>query len=137
MSGFDLDPDVMSVARDRKFFDEVATDIDSLLALSPDLLIVATTPTATIDLIGSIRTDIPTMDVAGAKVPVLQVATDLPGFVGTHPMAGRETSGPTASSAALFRGATWVVIEGGEAGAERLVESAIADLGARVVNMTA
>ncbi|MFV1999310.1 MAG: prephenate dehydrogenase/arogenate dehydrogenase family protein [Acidimicrobiia bacterium] len=135
--GFDLDPDVMSVARDRTFFDEVASDIDALIARAPDLLVIAAPPTATVDLVGSIRTDIPTMDVAGVKVPVLEVAVHLPRFIGTHPMAGRETSGPTAASAALFKGATWVVVGGGDAGAEQLVTSAVADLGARVVNMTA
>jgi len=135
--GCDLDPDVMAVAMNRGFFDERASDIHSMLARQLDLLIIAAPPTATIELIGSIRTNLPTMDVAGVKEPVLEVAAGIPRFIGTHPMAGRETSGPRAASAALFRGATWVVVEGGDTDARQLVESVIGDLGASVVNMTA
>lgn len=135
--GCDLDPDVIAVAKERRFFDEVSPDIESLIATAPDLVVVAAPPTATVDVIGSLRTDIPTMDVAGVKEPIIEVAGHLPRFIGTHPMAGRETSGPSAASAALFRGATWVVVGGGDSAAEQLVVSVIADLGARVVEMTA
>jgi prephenate dehydrogenase len=77
------------------------------------------------------------MDVSGVKAPVLDVAGHLSGFVGTHPMAGRETSGPTAASAALFRGASWVVADGAEPDADTSVVEVIESLGARVVRMSA
>ncbi|MCL1594182.1 MAG: prephenate dehydrogenase/arogenate dehydrogenase family protein [Actinomycetia bacterium] len=137
VAGVDPDPDVMDIASERGFFDKAHHTIDSLLSASPDLVVVAAPPTATIDLVGSIQFGGPIMDVAGVKVPVLAVAEDLPGFVGTHPMAGRETSGPRAASASLFKGASWVVVEGGADAAQEVVESAIESLGARVVAMAA
>ena len=137
VTGMDPDPDVMDVATERGFFDGTHPSIDALLSSSPDLVVIAAPPTATVDLVGTIRFDGAIMDVAGVKAPVLEVAGDLPGFVGTHPMAGRETSGPTAASASLFNGASWVVIEGGDDAAQSIVESAIDSLGARVVLMAA
>ncbi|MET9440496.1 prephenate dehydrogenase [Streptomyces sp. NPDC006610] len=51
-------------------------------------------------------------DVASVKErpgrDVLSLA-DPAGFIGGHPMAGRELSGPLAASAALFEGRTWVL----------------------------
>ncbi len=59
-------------------------------------------------------------DVAGVKQDVVQRVSDalladgagddvLARFVGGHPMAGSERSGPAAADAALFSGATWVL----------------------------
>ncbi len=52
-------------------------------------------------------------DVGSTKADVLRWAAEfLPEhvhFVGGHPMAGKETSGPGAASADLFRGATWAI----------------------------
>jgi len=52
-------------------------------------------------------------DVCSTKSDIMRWADEfLPEavhFVGGHPMAGRETSGPAGASADLFRGATWAV----------------------------
>jgi len=52
-------------------------------------------------------------DVCSTKADVMRWAAEyLPEgvhFVGTHPMAGRESSGPAAASIDLFRGAAWAV----------------------------
>ncbi|PFG74427.1 prephenate dehydrogenase [Tepidiforma thermophila] len=52
-------------------------------------------------------------DVCSTKAEVMRWAAEyLPEnvhFVGGHPMAGREKSGPEAASATLFQGATWAV----------------------------
>jgi len=52
-------------------------------------------------------------DVCSTKAEVMRWAAEyLPEnvhFVGGHPMAGREKSGPEAASASLFEGATWAV----------------------------
>jgi prephenate dehydrogenase len=64
----------------------------------------------------------------------------LPGFVGGHPMAGRETSGFAASDPDLFRGCAWVLcLEPGETDLTRWLTLAtlITTLGARVVPATA
>ncbi|MEU4428965.1 prephenate dehydrogenase/arogenate dehydrogenase family protein, partial [Actinoplanes sp. NPDC024001] len=52
-------------------------------------------------------------DVAGVKGEperhVLRLAPDPASYVGGHPMAGRERSGPLAATAELFTGKTWVL----------------------------
>ena len=56
-------------------------------------------------------------DVAGVKVPVVREVGELLAsqprvahhFVGGHPMAGSERSGPRAGDPALFNGATWIL----------------------------
>jgi prephenate dehydrogenase len=70
-------------------------------------------------------------DVAGVKVPVVKAAAVLPRFVGGHPMAGRETSGPAHASGSLFRGATWVLTtDGAETGDLEFLSDLVAQLGA-------
>ncbi len=135
--GYDPDPDVRSLLEDLSIVDEVADDLEDVVDGDVDLIVVAAPPKATIEILAMIDTDVPTMDVTGVKSPVLDVASTIPNFIGTHPMAGRETAGPRAATPALFKGATWVVIEGADADAQRLVESAIVELGARVVRMEA
>lgn len=52
-------------------------------------------------------------DTCSTKADVLRWATELlpdtAHFVGGHPMAGREKSGPEAAAADLFQGATWAI----------------------------
>lgn len=81
-------------------------------------------------------------DVSSAQARVRREAAafgcDLTRFVGGHPVAGRERSGPEAAVADLFHGRAWVVVdEPGSAPARaRVVE--LAELaGARPVLMTA
>jgi prephenate dehydrogenase len=77
------------------------------------------------------------IDVASVKGPIAAAART-PRFVGTHPMAGREVTGPDAARGALFRGATWVVVPNGANEADvQLVEEIIRALGARPLQMTA
>lgn len=58
-------------------------------------------------------------DVASVKERTQQEAAalgcDLTRFVGGHPMAGREQSGPLAARAELFRDRPWVLTPGGDA----------------------
>jgi prephenate dehydrogenase len=116
----------------------VVDTLDAVLNAGVDLLVVAAPPKATIEIVSTLDTSIPTMDVAGVKQPVVLASHSNLRFVATHPMAGRETSGPQAATAALFRGAAWVVIEGdADADAMKVVTQAIADLGARMLIMTA
>ena len=54
------------------------------------------------------------VDTAGVKADILRdvraTVGDAVHFVGTHPMAGRERSGPGAARADLFEGRPWVVV---------------------------
>jgi prephenate dehydrogenase len=135
--GYDADPDVRSALEGLSIVDEIAESPGAVVEGNVDLIVVAAQPKATVEILSSIETDLPTMDVTGVKTPVIDAAADLPRFVGTHPMAGRETAGPQAATPALFKGATWVVVDESDEAAARLVESVITELGARTVRMKA
>ena len=135
--GHDGDPDVGARALELGLIDRHLDDLAALATSPPDLIVVAAPPKATVEIVASLDVKTPVMDVSGVKVAVCEAAADLPQFVGTHPMAGRETSGPDAASAALFNGASWVVVDGGTDDARAMVHGVIEELGARPVHMTA
>lgn len=135
--GYDADGDILNEARDLNLASEYVDSVEELEATDPDIVIVAIPPKATIEVLSGMDTDAVVMDVAGVKTPVMAAGAHLSGFVGTHPMAGRETAGPRAASAALFSGASWVVIEGAAPRARALVVAVIEALGARIVPMSA
>ena len=137
VSGYDADPAVSALAAEADLVDDVASSVADLLDGDPDLIVVAAPPTATVEIVSTLSWDGVVMDVAGVKAPVVAAAAHLPGFVGTHPMAGRETSGPTAATAALFHGASWVVVEGAAPSSLALATDAIESLGARPIHMSA
>ncbi|KAB1643882.1 prephenate dehydrogenase [Gulosibacter chungangensis] len=70
---------------------------------------------------------------------VRETGADLSRYVGSHPMAGRETGGPLAGRADLFTGRPWVVASHEETTVFGLqeVEGLALDLGSNVVSMTA
>jgi prephenate dehydrogenase len=79
-------------------------------------------------------------DVGSVKAPICREARrlGLGGFVGGHPMAGRERSGFAASSPDLFRGRTWVLVHAPEAAPQaRVVARMARALGARVRRLSA
>jgi len=100
-----------------------------------DLAVVAVAPSATANvavglLTGNVAATV--VDTAGVKASVLQDVRREMGraghFVGTHPMAGRERSGPGAARADLFEGRPWVLVES-DAEAEALARaSALVEL---------
>jgi prephenate dehydrogenase len=136
-AGWDPDPDTLEAARLRGAFDSVRATPEVPTAADADVIVLAGPPRAVIDTAAVMETDALVMDVAGVKVPVLEAASGRR-FVGTHPMAGRETSGPEAASPALFRGAAWVIVTDGAAeGDLASVESLVATLGARSIRMSA
>ncbi len=137
VTGYDADPDAVRIATERSLVSRFLSTIQDVVAARPDIIIVAAPPMATIEILARLDTDVAIMDVVGVKAPVAEVATHLPRYVGTHPMAGRETSGPATASAALFRGASWVVVEGADPEADAVAMAVIETLGARVVRMPA
>lgn len=91
-----------------------AAGADLVIAAVPPAAIPAVLATAA----GVAAPDALLTDVAGVKDAVVRRVTealggvDSPGlarFVGGHPMAGSERSGPAAGDPALFSGATWVL----------------------------
>jgi prephenate dehydrogenase len=110
---------------------------EDLVASDVDLLVLAGPPRVILDQVATLTTDVLVVDVAGVKGEIVAAAAPSR-FVGTHPMAGREIKGPEGATPSLFRGATWVVVTDGAAPDDLdVVESVLAELGARPLRMTA
>lgn len=100
----------------------VAVDIGAGLPLArldgeqPELVVVAAPPDVTTDVVQRALADYPgatVVDIASVKASIqAELRTrgaDLGRYVGTHPMAGREKSGPVAARGELFTSMPWVL----------------------------
>jgi prephenate dehydrogenase len=129
--------------------DRVASDPSDAIA-EADLVVLAGPPLSLVatlagfgpggPLEGALGSDTTLTDVASTKRVAVAAAEDAGlRFVGGHPMAGRETSGWTASDAELFVGRPWVVTPaaGSTAADVQRVEWLASVCGARPVRMTA
>ena len=134
--GWDLDPEALDGAERIGAVTPIGGFDPGVLG-SDDLLVLAAPPSAVCSTLRQLETAALVIDVASVKAPIID-AVGTERFVGTHPMAGREITGPDAARAGLFRGATWVVVPDGAAELDiRTVESIVTDLGARPVRMGA
>ena len=113
---------------------------------APALVVVAAPPDVTADVVRAELAawpDAVVTDVASVKGYVLdelcESGADLSRYVGSHPMAGRERSGPAAAVPDLFVGRPWVIADSGASSAQALlaVRSLAVDLGAIPVEMDA
>ncbi|KQN86357.1 prephenate dehydrogenase [Arthrobacter sp. Leaf69] len=100
----------------------VAVDIGAGLPLArldgeqPELVVVAAPPDVTADVVERALKDYPEATVvdiasvkAGIQAELRTRGADLSRYVGTHPMAGREKSGPVAARGELFTSMPWVL----------------------------
>ncbi|NCT89760.1 prephenate dehydrogenase [Cellulomonas sp. APG4] len=115
-------------------------------SVPPRLVVVAAPPDVTADVVraeleawpGAVVTD-----VASVKSAVLaelrESGADLTRYVGSHPMAGSERSGPTAARPDLFAGRPWVVVGSPASSGEAVlaVRNLAVDLGASPVMLDA
>ncbi len=112
---------------------------------SPRLVVVATPPDqlgseiarALVDFPGAVVTDVGS--IKSKPLAFLEESSlDLGRYVGSHPMAGSERSGPLASSADLFDGRTWAVIHRPDCDTAALqrVDELVRTCGAVVVHMS-
>jgi prephenate dehydrogenase len=106
----DPSPTALALARD------VGAGVVDDGAATPDLVVVASPPDVTAKVVLEqlhLHPHATVTDVASVKLGVVQQlaasGADLRRYVGGHPMAGRERSGPVASRADLFMGRPWVV----------------------------
>ncbi len=109
-------------------------------AVAPMLVVLAVPPSAVIEQARGVLAEFETAivtDVTSVKSPLAR-EIDNQRFVGGHPMAGKERSGPLAASAKLFEGRPWAIVphEGSGAEAVALVEELAVALGAVRVHMT-
>jgi prephenate dehydrogenase len=130
----------------------VAVDIGAGLPLSrlgdeqPELVVVAAPPDVTADVVERSLAGYPAatvVDIASVKAAILADlrgrGADLGRYVGTHPMAGREKSGPVAARGELFTSMPWVLCPSAETspGALQSAHALATDLGAVVTQFAA
>ncbi len=137
----DISPTVVALARDMGAGQPTGEDS---AAACVDLVVVATPPDVTAAVTRQALLDHPSAvvtDVASVKAPVVTALAASPGaarFVGGHPMAGRERSGPLAARGDLFEGRPWVLTPTGATAGSSLqrVRRLVTDLGAAVIEIT-
>ncbi|WP_138443028.1 prephenate dehydrogenase [Sinomonas susongensis] len=121
-------------------------ELDADRGAEPQLVVVAAPPDVTADVVERSLARWPhavVVDIASVKSAILDELrrrpADLSRYVGTHPMAGREKSGPVAARGELFTSMPWVVCAHREASddAVRLAKALGADLGATVMEFDA
>ncbi|MFO7547712.1 MAG: prephenate dehydrogenase/arogenate dehydrogenase family protein [Acidimicrobiia bacterium] len=137
VAGWDPDPTALDGAVSLQALDSRTAGPDEAV-MGADLVVAAGPAEAVVDLLGGLETDALVTDVAGVKTPVVAAGARLPHFVGGHPMAGRETSGPIGASGSLFRGALWILtVDGAGSGDLERMRGIVTSLGATPVEMTA
>lgn len=113
---------------------------------NPDIVVVATPPDAIPALVAEVLGKFPdavVTDVGSVKAPILAAVAGMADehrrYVGSHPMAGSQFTGPLTASGDLFRDRTWVVTpnNGNSPDDVAIVEKLARDVGARVVTMPA
>ena len=126
----------------RRAVSETAASVTAASARA-DVLVLAAPPAANLRLLRELARAKPDglviTDVGSAKRAICAEAERLRlrGFVGGHPMAGRERSGFAASSPDLFRGCAWILTPGrGAAAATRVVSRLVRAVGARPALLT-
>ena len=115
--GTDYDNSARAGAVKRKAFDRVENRLTPAIR-DADIVIVATPIMAMQDLLKTIGPDLPegcvVTDVGSSKKVVLAWAEEyLPkkvNFVGGHPLAGKETSGPETADGNLFKGKAYCIV---------------------------
>lgn len=135
--GWDPDQSIGERALERGGFDELVATRQTACQGPLDLVVFAGPPAAAVEFVANSEVPWLTIDTAGAKATITG-ASKLARFVGTHPMAGREVSGPEAATESLFNGATWVITTDGASESDiTFVEAMVAAMGARPMRMTA
>lgn len=115
--GTDYDNSARAGAVKKKAFDRIENRLSPTVR-NADIVIVAIPVMAMQDLLSTIGPELPegcvVTDVGSSKKVVLQWADEyLPKgvqFVGGHPMAGKETSGPETADANLFKGKAYCIV---------------------------
>jgi prephenate dehydrogenase len=153
--GYDLDPSTRAMARTgaaqalKAARWQVAPSVADAVTAA-ELVVIATPLTAVArvldDIAGAGFAGLVT-DVVSVKEPVRELVARrlrggglrLAGYVGGHPMAGRETAGFAATDPALFRGCAWALCLDEETSLDDWLALArlLTGLGARVVPTTA
>ncbi|MEA4814805.1 MAG: prephenate dehydrogenase/arogenate dehydrogenase family protein [Oscillospiraceae bacterium] len=113
--GTDKSPEVCYRALERGLIDEIGENTEDAIA-SADVVYLCMDPRGIIDMLAKLRDTFRpgalVTDVGGIKGAIMDGATVLPesvDFIGSHPMAGKETSGVENADAAIFAGAHYII----------------------------
>jgi prephenate dehydrogenase len=144
--GFDADRAVLGSAAERSGLSAASSLVECVRGATlvfvctpipalPELVVEAlrASPEAIVTDVGSVKSHLM------VEVEAKADASDLPRYVGGHPMGGSERSGPDHASASVLDGIAWVLAPGpltDEASVERL-EAWVAGVGARPVRIDA
>lgn len=119
-------------------------DAPAQLELAPQLVVVAAPPDVTADLVVRALADYPAsfvIDIASVKSGILsavrEAGTDVSRYLGTHPMAGREKSGPVAARGELFSARPWVLCDHETVRPElvKVAQQLVTELGSTITHM--
>ncbi|MEA5457198.1 prephenate dehydrogenase [Sinomonas sp. JGH33] len=122
------------------------SELEADSGAQPQLVVVAAPPDVTAHVVERSLARWPravVVDIASVKASILaelrERGVELSRYVGTHPMAGREKSGPVAARGELFTSMPWVVCAHADASddAVRLAKALGTDLGAIVTEFDA
>lgn len=107
-----------------------------------DAIVIATHIAGTVAELEELRFTQPArarliIDVSSVKGAIVQAARGVRNFVATHPMAGRERSGPAAAAADLFEGRTWLYVPSGDSELDARAVEFIGAMGATSVEVDA
>lgn len=113
--GTDKSHEVCSRALERGLIDEMGENTEDAIA-SADIVYLCMNPKGIIDMLAkhkdTFRPGALVTDVGGIKGAIMDGAAVLPesvDFIGSHPMAGKETSGVENADAAIFAGAHYII----------------------------
>jgi prephenate dehydrogenase len=134
----DSDPRAQSLARD------LMGDSGAEVSTTEDLCIIATPPKAIAEVIEielKRNPELRVMDVSSIKTkPLLDVsktALSITSFAPTHPMAGREVSGPESARGDLFQGRPWILsLDGVDQSLAAMVKEVVDLCGGIAINRT-
>src|SRR5581483_6519296 len=130
--GHDISSEAATIAKERSALDEIVSQ-ESIYRC--DVAVIALPVEATISELRRLGSELPSLDagliidIASVKLPIVEIAQDIPNFVATHPFAGRERSGAAAADATLFDGKSWVYVSSGDVALDKRAEEFIREMG--------
>lgn len=137
----DISPTSLALARDMG-----AGTPRSEKSPEPQIVVVSTPPDVVADVVvaqlaahpNAVVTDVASVKERVVAEVLARAGVDARRYVGSHPMAGRECSGPGAADSDLFAGRPWVVVGQDSAPeAELVIRNLAVDAGATPVRMGA
>ena len=122
ITGHDADTGRQEISLRLGHIDHSAAGLEDALADDPDFIVLALPVGAILDLVPRTAAAGPQttiLDTGSVKAPVVAAMNAVPEphrFIGGHPLAGRETSGPEGADPDLFQGRPFVLTSTGHTG---------------------